>query len=107
MAEQEAEERIQEAIARVLEETRPMILERAALIERAAVALSTGAIDPQLLDDARRAAHMLAGTLGTFGLERGTALARDLELRLTASSQAQAEDLVRVAAELRASVRGA
>lgn len=108
MPEPEDEERIHAAIARVWESSRAIVLERVTVIEQAAAALATGTIAPEQLEDARRAAHNLAGTLGTFGLDRGSALAHDLELRFGGtSSQLDADDLVRLATELRATVNSA
>ena len=60
----------------------PEIELRMALLEAAAVALSADTLAPQGRDEAHAAAHKLAGILGTFGLHRGTELARQAELLL-------------------------
>jgi len=55
------------------------ILGRVALLEDAVAALMGNALDePQRLV-ARRAAHQLAGSAGTFGFPRGSELAREME----------------------------
>ncbi len=47
---------------------------------------------------ARRAAHRLAGTLGTFGLETGSQLAREIETMLDRRDPSAATDVARLAA---------
>lgn len=53
---------------------------------------------------AQAAAHKLSGTLGTFGLTRGTALARELEIAFAGESprlHVAGANLATIAAELR------
>jgi len=54
----------------------PEIENRLALVEDAASALVGPGLPAELRDAAHQAAHKLAGILGTFGLPRGTELAR-------------------------------
>ncbi len=80
---------------------------RVSLLEAAAAALGTGELAPEQQEETHAAAHKLAGTLGTFGLTRGTELARELELMLSpglAPDSAQAARAQQIAAELRAIV---
>jgi HPt (histidine-containing phosphotransfer) domain-containing protein len=85
----------------------PEIEQRMSHLEAAAAALEAGRLQPEQLQEAHSAAHKLAGTLGTFGLTRGTELARELELMYspdalldsTLASRAQ-----QFAGELRATV---
>jgi chemotaxis protein histidine kinase CheA len=58
------------------------VSERVELIERAAKALGQGQLDASLLTEALRAAHMLAGSLGTFGFTEASRAAHELELEL-------------------------
>ncbi|MET0143633.1 MAG: diguanylate cyclase [Ilumatobacteraceae bacterium] len=53
--------------------------------------------DIERAEVARRAAHRLAGTLGTFGLERGSQLAREIETMLDRRDAAVATDGERLA----------
>ena len=53
--------------------------ERVAVLESAALALLDGALPHELRDDALLAAHKLAGSLGTFGFDEGTRIARSAE----------------------------
>lgn len=84
----------------------PQILERAGTLEDAASAAAAGHLNEEQREAAQSAAHKLAGTLGTFGLARGTRLARELEQLYTgpagAVSGAPVDRLVRLAAEVRA-----
>lgn len=66
--------------------------------------------DPGLRSEGWRAAHQLAGTLGTFGFTRGTDLARQLEARLgepeAGAPDPYAPDLRTLARGLRSEVEG-
>jgi HPt (histidine-containing phosphotransfer) domain-containing protein len=57
----------------------PDIAERVEVLEKAAEAISRGALTDELRKEASSAAHKLAGTLGTFGLDEGSVLAREAE----------------------------
>jgi HPt (histidine-containing phosphotransfer) domain-containing protein len=67
------------AIAALWQDARPRALERVAVLEAAVTALAEGALAPETADEARREAHKLAGSLGTFGLPAGTEHARAIE----------------------------
>jgi diguanylate cyclase (GGDEF)-like protein len=71
------------ALAEVWRRHRPGVLRQVAVLEEAAVALTRGRLEQELRAAARREAHKLAGSLGTFGLavasERAQALERLLE----------------------------
>jgi len=60
-------------------EFRPKLLARLSQIEAGLTALEQATLTPELQTQTRKAAHMLAGSLGTFGLTVGTELARRLE----------------------------
>jgi HPt (histidine-containing phosphotransfer) domain-containing protein len=83
----------------------PDIRERAVVLDGAAKAAADGALSQAIRADALSAAHKLAGTLGTFGLSRGTDLAREVEL-LYASNEglkgAKAQRLATLAGEIKA-----
>ena len=53
--------------------------QRVATVEGAVAAIASGTLHHALRASAERDAHKLAGSLGTFGLQRGTELARELE----------------------------
>lgn len=70
---------IADALNKMWERFLPDIEERVAVLEQAATAVSKGSLTAELRAEASSAAHKLAGVLGTFGLDEGTALAREAE----------------------------
>ncbi|MGC9222766.1 MAG: Hpt domain-containing protein [Terracidiphilus sp.] len=58
----------------------PEIRERVTVLETAAQSVADRKLTLRQREAAQSAAHKLAGVLGTFGLTRGTVLARELEL---------------------------
>jgi HPt (histidine-containing phosphotransfer) domain-containing protein len=82
----------------------PEIRQRVDLLEAAALDCASNRLSAAQHEAARAAAHKLAGSLGTFGLARGTALAREFELAFSnegTPSSALAQRLTSIAAELR------
>lgn len=78
--------------------------ERVELIERAAQALAQGQLDASLQDEAERAAHMLAGSLGTFGFAKASRAAHELEVELGDPRQAHAAAIAGLLSEMRGEV---
>jgi HPt (histidine-containing phosphotransfer) domain-containing protein len=97
---------VAEALDRLWNRFLPEIEERVAIIERAAAAIEAGSLTPELRRQAIAAAHKLAGTLGTFGLEEGTKVAREAEQFYIGESQSSPASTrpVELAAHLRAIV---
>jgi HPt (histidine-containing phosphotransfer) domain-containing protein len=73
-----------EVLARLWAKFLPEIEQRVAVLDAAARALEAGTLSDELREAAHAAAHKLAGSLGTFGLQRGTEVARRAE-ELTAA----------------------
>lgn len=91
-----------EALARLWSKFLPDIEARVAVLEAASLALTTGTLQEDQREAAHQAAHKLAGVLGTFGLHRGTDLARQVELEFAEAVPASAAaDLSTWVAELR------
>jgi len=87
----------------------PEMESRVETLISAAEAAQSGPLSSEQREEAHSAAHKLAGVLGTFGLSRGTALARELErlfLEQTEWRPIAAERLLADAAELRVIVGG-
>jgi HPt (histidine-containing phosphotransfer) domain-containing protein len=82
---------------------RPLIEERLVQLDRAAAAAVTGALSEDMCEEASHTAHKLAGSLGMYGYDEGTRIAREIEALLgkDALDAAQLETLV---AELRKTV---
>ncbi|KAA6461785.1 Hpt domain-containing protein [Acidobacteria bacterium AB60] len=69
-----------EALDRLWKQHHPQIVERVSQIESATRALQANELSKDQQGQANAAAHKLAGVLGTFGLTKGTVLAREAEL---------------------------
>ena len=93
----------QEQIAALWQRNQPRILDRLALLDAAAAASSSGALDPALQQEAAGVAHKLAGSLGMFGFHEGTRMARELEQHLGRPA-VHAATLAALTAELRQSL---
>ena len=91
-----------EALGRLWTRFLPEIENRVALLESAAHSLDAGLLSDEQREAAHEAAHKLAGVLGTFGLHRGTELARQTELEFAKKiPSSNAADLSSRIAELR------
>ena len=98
---------LSQAIDGLWERFLPDIRERVAVLEAAAKAVAEEKLSAKQRDAAQAAAHKLAGVLGTFGLTRGTVLARELELTFARESLPGPDaiaKLAEIAAELRSIV---
>ena len=101
-----AEQALARAVAALWDRHRSTALERVAVLEQAGDAAAGGALGEPLTAQARAEAHKLAGSLGSFGVHDGTALAREAERLLEPGAEDGAR-LRAVAAELRAVVETA
>ena len=102
-----AQPSMDEALDRMWARFLPQIEERVAILESAA-AFTANQLSIEQHEAASAAAHKLAGVLGTFGLARGTVLARELEIlysREGGPDPAFAGRLASIAAELRTIVQ--
>jgi HPt (histidine-containing phosphotransfer) domain-containing protein len=94
-----------EALSRLWVQFLPQIEERVSTLEGAAAALAEGSLTSEQCEEASSAAHKLAGVLGTFGLDRGTELAREAEVLYASVPSATTtpnERSIALAAQLRA-----
>jgi HPt (histidine-containing phosphotransfer) domain-containing protein len=92
------------AIERLWVQFLPQMHERVDTLATAAGSVAAGTLSPEKQQQAQAAAHKLAGSLGTFGLTRGTELAHELEIayaRRDCPDPLLAEWLANVAAQLR------
>jgi diguanylate cyclase (GGDEF)-like protein len=76
------------------------------LIEEALAALATLQLDEELHTRAKRAAHMLAGSVGTFGFARASEVARELEQELEKAVPARLPTMSWLTAILRRELDG-
>ncbi len=70
---------MQEMLATLWQQHQSTIVERLDLIARSHRDLLEGNLDPAAWEEAKSAAHKLAGVLGTFGRAEGSNLARKIE----------------------------
>lgn len=89
------------ALAAIWERSTPLIRGRLETVERAAAALQAGAIDDETRGEGLRAAHQLAGSLGTFGLADGSDVARAIEEQLAPGADADPARIEALSARLR------
>jgi len=92
---------IDDTLRAVWDEHRVEVLERVALIERAVAALSAAELDEQSRGGAQRAAHMLAGSVGTFGFTRASEAGRAIESELADPTPERAPTLFTLIAVMR------
>jgi HPt (histidine-containing phosphotransfer) domain-containing protein len=92
------------ALDRLWTQFLPQMQVRVEVLEAVAKAFAAGKLSVDQHEAAQVAAHKLAGVLGTFGLSRGTVVARELELVYANPGEPDpelAERLLSRAAELR------
>jgi HPt (histidine-containing phosphotransfer) domain-containing protein len=70
---------LQVMLAAIWERSKSKIEERVQILQQATTAAMENKLDERSKLDAVESAHKLAGVLGTFGLPRGTELAREAE----------------------------
>ena len=100
---------LNEALDRLWIQFLPQMEERLVKLELAAQALAKGALSDGLRTEAHDAAHKLAGVLGTFGLTKGTVLAREAEIVFSGDPEPDASvgaHLIGLAEQLRAMIAG-
>jgi HPt (histidine-containing phosphotransfer) domain-containing protein len=85
-----------EALDRLWTRFLPQIKERVAVLEAANRALALDKLSKDQRGEANSAAHRLAGVLGTFGLTKGTVLAREAELLYSGDAEPDPNSLPRL-----------
>lgn len=98
------ENKIDDLLTSLWERGLPLVRERLDLLDRVAIAAATGDLSEELRVEAVGIAHKFAGSLGMFGYDRGTEIARQIEQMLSGSPAASGRlgELVR---ELRETLR--
>jgi HPt (histidine-containing phosphotransfer) domain-containing protein len=82
---------------------RPIVEERLDTLDKAAEAASAGGLGEDLRAEAAGSAHKLAGSLGMYGYDEGTRVARELEV-LLGGAKPDGAKLTGLIAELRRAV---
>ena len=99
----DAEDKTAALLATLWVKIRPLVEERLATLDKAAAAASAGTLAEDLRKEAASSAHKLAGSLGMYGYDEGTRVARELEV-LLGGAKLDAARLSALVAELRAAV---
>lgn len=99
----EAEDKTTSLLAALWLRVRPIVEERLATLDGAAAAVTEGSLTELLRKEAQGSAHKLAGSLGMYGYDEGTLIARQLEVMLE-SNAPEAGSLTGLISKLRAAV---
>ena len=99
----DAKDKTDEILAKVWLRVRPLVEERLVTLDQASDAASAGTLSDDLRRAAAGDAHKLAGSLGMYGYDEGTRVARELEVLLGGEAP-DAARLHALIAELRAAV---
>jgi HPt (histidine-containing phosphotransfer) domain-containing protein len=75
----DADDKTASLLAALWLRNRPLVEERLALLDRAAAA---GTLSEEMREEASHTAHKLAGSLGMYGYDEGTRIARQIEVLL-------------------------
>jgi HPt (histidine-containing phosphotransfer) domain-containing protein len=78
----EAADKTAKLLAALWVKNRPLVEERLTTLEQAAAGASAGSLPEPLRLAAEASAHKLAGSLGMYGYDEGTRIARQLEALL-------------------------
>jgi HPt (histidine-containing phosphotransfer) domain-containing protein len=99
----EAEDKTAALLAALWLRNRPVVEERMARLDQAIAAAAAGTLTVELREGAADVAHKLAGSLGMYGYEEGTRIAREIEILLDYRTPDEARLRV-LAAELRRAI---
>ena len=81
-----AEQKTAKLLAALWVKNLPLVKERLTMLDRAAEAAAAAHLDEALREAAAGGAHKLAGSLGMYGYDEGTRIARELEVTLGAAN---------------------
>ncbi len=95
-----AELSTQKLLAELWKKNQSLILERLAQLDASADASASGCLPEELRAAAESTAHKLSGTLGMFGYQEGTNIAREMEQELQ-SAEPDASRLATLSRSLR------
>jgi HPt (histidine-containing phosphotransfer) domain-containing protein len=99
----EAADKTTDLLAALWLRNRPIVEQRLALLDQTAAAAAAGVLAEPLRQEAVSCAHKLAGSLGMYGFDEGTRIAREMEVLLNAGSSDGAR-LLTLCGELRTAV---
>ena len=95
---------IEEVLASLWKKNLPILRERLDLLDRTASLAASGTLPEEPRIEAYSIAHKLTGSLGMFGYQQGTEIARKIEQILKAPTPKQLTTLTALAKDLRSSL---
>ncbi len=99
----DAQDKTAALLAKLWVKIQPLVEQRLETLDQAAAAAAAGNLSEDLRKQAAGDAHKFAGSLGMYGYDEGTRIARDLEVLLGGANPSP-ERLSVLIAELRAAV---
>lgn len=96
-------DRTADLLAELWLRNRAIVEQRLSLLDQTAAAAAAGSLGEPLRQEAMICAHKLAGSLGMYGYDEGTRVAREMERMLDAGSPDSGR-LLMLCGELRAAV---
>ena len=93
-----------EMLEKVWQRSLPIVMDRLNVLDAGAAALQAGHLSNELRAQTIMEAHRLAGSLGMFGYDEGTRLAREIETMLESHVDLGDGSLVGLTKNLRASL---
>ena len=104
MNETETDDKTASLLAALWLRNLPLVEERLALLDRAAATIADGRLKEELREEASHTAHKLAGSLGMYGYDEGTSIAREIEVLLAGDATRDEARFSKLVAELRRAV---
>ncbi len=83
-----------QAITQIWERYKDKICDRITVLEQVSTAIHQGELNQTLRQQGQQEAHKLAGSLGTFGLSKGSVLAREIEHLFQRSAVFTSEEIL-------------
>ncbi len=99
-------ERAEAQLAELRTRLQPVFLQRLAALEAALAEVQSGMLSPATRQRADEESHKLAGSLGTFGMVRGSSLAREVNLQMRSGAPVTPEALGYLVEALREELQG-
>jgi HPt (histidine-containing phosphotransfer) domain-containing protein len=98
---QKEEAKISALLASLWERNLPLLRERLDRLDRAATSMASGSLTKASRTEALEIAHKLSGSLGMFGYDDGTEVARQIEDALSSPSPPASSHLTTLILQLR------
>lgn len=95
---------LRKGLAAIWQKSLPRVNEQIAVLEGIAASLAGGPLAAEEMRVGEREAHKLAGSLGTFGFQDGTRIAREIETLMGSATSPDPAFMASLVVELRKSI---